>query len=52
VFLPLSTVLYVTPDVAGRAWVAFGSQFTLHLFEVDVERGFMIDLDITVSSSE
>ncbi len=30
-------------------WIAFGSQFALHLFEVNVERGVMIDLEITVN---
>lgn len=29
-------------------WLAFGSQYALHLFEVNVERGVMIDLEITV----
>lgn len=31
-----------------RVWMAFGSQCALHLFEVNVERGVMIDLEITV----
>lgn len=32
-------------------WIAFGSQYALHLYEVNVERGIMIDLEITVKNS-
>lgn len=30
-------------------WIAFGSQYALHLYEVNVERGIMMDLEVTVS---
>ena len=29
--------------------IAFGSQYVLHLYEVNVERGIMMDLEVTVS---
>ncbi|UJR36374.1 hypothetical protein I4U23_029098 [Adineta vaga] len=31
-------------------WIAFGSQYSLHLFEVNIERGIMIDLETTYNS--
>ncbi|CAF1308815.1 unnamed protein product [Adineta steineri] len=31
-------------------WIAFGSQYALHLFEVNVEHGIMIDLETTYNS--
>lgn len=34
--------------VLDLVWIAFGSQYALHLFEVNVERGIMVDLEITV----
>ena len=36
--------------VLDLVWIAFGSQYALHLFEVNVERGIMIDLEITVGA--
>ncbi|CAF3214029.1 unnamed protein product [Rotaria socialis] len=31
-------------------WIAFGSQYSLHIFEVNVERGIMMDIEVTYNS--
>ncbi|CAF5147479.1 unnamed protein product, partial [Rotaria magnacalcarata] len=28
-------------------WIAFGSQYSLHIFEVNVERGIMMNIEVT-----
>ncbi|CAF4469455.1 unnamed protein product, partial [Rotaria sp. Silwood2] len=46
-----STTLDCAVVLPGNlVWIAFGSQYALHLFEVNVERGIMIDLEITYNS--
>ncbi|CAF3384129.1 unnamed protein product [Rotaria sp. Silwood1] len=46
-----STTLDCAVVLPGNlVWIAFGSQYALHIFEVNVERGIMIDLDVTYNS--
>ncbi|CAF0741810.1 unnamed protein product [Rotaria sordida] len=46
-----STTLDCAVVLPGNlVWIAFGSQYSLHLFEVSVERGIMIDLEVTYNS--
>ncbi|CAF0782240.1 unnamed protein product [Adineta ricciae] len=46
-----STTLDCAVVLPGNlVWIAFGSRYSLHLFEVNVERGIMMDLETSYNS--